>query len=46
MSIAALLVLVPYVSAVMATKPFGGVSQEYFGDLGDSLFTLFQVMDR
>jgi voltage-gated sodium channel len=33
-----------YVSAVMATKLFSGVSPEYFGDLGDSLFTLFQVM--
>nr|WP_228708415.1 ion transporter [Amycolatopsis keratiniphila] len=43
-SIAALLVLVLYVSAVMATKLFSGVSPEYFGDLGDSLFTLFQVM--
>lgn len=43
-SIATLLVLVLYVSAVMATKLFSGVSPEYFGDLGDSLFTLFQVM--
>ncbi|GLY71624.1 ion transporter [Amycolatopsis taiwanensis] len=43
-SIAALLVLVLYVSAVMATKLFSGVSPEYFGNLGDSLFTLFQVM--
>lgn len=43
-SIAALLILVLYVSAVMATKLFSGVSPEYFGDLGDSLFTLFQVM--
>lgn len=43
-SIAALLILVLYVFAVMATKLFSGVSPEYFGDLGDSLFTLFQVM--
>jgi voltage-gated sodium channel len=43
-SIATLLLLVLYVSAVMATKLFSGVSPEYFGDLGDSLFTLFQVM--
>ncbi|OLF09731.1 ion transporter [Actinophytocola xinjiangensis] len=43
-SIAALLLLVLYVSAVMATKLFSGLSPEYFGDLGDSLFTLFQVM--
>ncbi|SES44826.1 ion transporter [Lentzea albida] len=43
-SITALLSLVLYVSAVIATKLFSGVAPEYFGDLGDSLFTLFQVM--
>ncbi|MCR3753948.1 ion transporter [Lentzea californiensis] len=43
-SITALLALVLYVSAVIATKLFGTVAPEYFGDLGDSLFTLFQVM--
>ncbi|MDX3660063.1 ion transporter [Streptomyces sp. ID05-26A] len=43
-SITALLALVLYVSAVIATKLFGIVAPEYFGDLGDSLFTLFQVM--
>ncbi|MCK2240652.1 MULTISPECIES: ion transporter [unclassified Crossiella] len=43
-SIGALIVLVLYVSAVMATKLFSVASPEYFGDLGDSLFTLFQVM--
>lgn len=44
LSIAALLGLVIFVAGVMATKMFGGISGEDFGDLGTSLFTLFQVM--
>jgi len=36
--------LVLYVSAVMATKLFGGIAPEFFGSLGSSLFTLFQIM--
>jgi voltage-gated sodium channel len=43
-SIVGLLSLVMYVAAVMSTKLFGGTSPEYFGDLGASLWTLFQVM--
>lgn len=43
-SIVALLVLVLYVAAVMATKLFGRDAPVYFGDLGKSLFTLFQIM--
>jgi voltage-gated sodium channel len=43
-SIAALLGLIVFVAAVMATKLFGGISPDDFGDLGTSLFTLFQVM--
>lgn len=43
-SIIGLLLLVLYVSAVMATKLFGSISPELFGSLGASLFTLFQVM--
>ncbi|MFC5745770.1 ion transporter [Actinomadura rugatobispora] len=43
-SIAALLALVLYVAAVMASKLFGATTPEYFGDLPTSLFTLFQVM--
>jgi voltage-gated sodium channel len=43
-SIGALLGLVIYVAAVMATKLFGDISPEYFGDLGTTLFTLFQTM--
>nr|WP_106177676.1 ion transporter [Prauserella shujinwangii] len=43
-SIAALLGLVIFVAGVMATKLFGGIAPGDFGDLGTSLFTLFQVM--
>jgi len=43
-SIVGLMALVPYVSAVLATNLFGAVAPEFFGDLGASLFTLFQVL--
>jgi voltage-gated sodium channel len=43
-SIGLLLLLVYYVSAVMATKLFGGTHPELFGSLGASTYTLFQVM--
>ena len=43
-SIIGLMTLVLYVSAVMATKLFGAIAPEYFGNLGATLFTLFQVM--
>ncbi|SDP41721.1 ion transporter [Lentzea jiangxiensis] len=43
-SITALLTLVLYVSGIIATKLFSEVAPKHFGDLGDSLFTLFQVM--
>ncbi|NUT34257.1 MAG: ion transporter [Hamadaea sp.] len=43
-SIAALLVLVLYVAGVMATKLFSRTAPEYFGNLGESVFTLFQIM--
>jgi voltage-gated sodium channel len=43
-SIAALLALIIYVAAVMATKLFGPAAPEFFGTLGASLFSLFQVM--
>lgn len=43
-SIVGLLLLVIYVGAVMATKLFGESTPQYFGDLGTSLWTLFQVM--
>jgi voltage-gated sodium channel len=43
-SIGLLLSLIIYVAGVMATKLFGEISPHYFGDLGTTLFTLFQVM--
>lgn len=43
-SIAALLAIVFYVGAVMATMLFGEQFPEAFGDLGRSLFSLFQIM--
>lgn len=48
-SIAALLALIFYVGAVMATKLFADVEygpekERFFGDLGSSLISLFQVM--
>jgi voltage-gated sodium channel len=43
-SIGALLALIIYVAAVMATKLFGAIAPHFFGDLGTTLFTLFQTM--
>lgn len=43
-SIFGLMALVLYVSAVMATKLFSAIAPEFFGSLGASMFTLFQVM--
>jgi voltage-gated sodium channel len=43
-SIVVLLVLLFYVAAVMATNLFGQGFPDWFGSLGASLYTLFQVM--
>jgi len=43
-SITALMCLVFYVFAVMATKLFGEAFPEWFGGLGASAYTLFQIM--
>ena len=43
-SIVALMLLIFYVAAVMATKLYGGVAPEKFGNLGACFFTLFQLM--
>lgn len=43
-AVGALLVLVIYVSAVIATGLFSKAAPDYFGHLGTSLFTLFQAM--
>jgi voltage-gated sodium channel len=43
-SIVVLMALVFYVFAVMATKLYGETFPEWFGNLGASLYTLFQIM--
>lgn len=43
-SVASLLALVIFVAGVMATKLFGAIAPLYFGDLGTTFFTLFQIM--
>lgn len=43
-SIAALLALILYIAAVMATNLFGAVAPDDFGNLPTTLFTLFQTM--
>jgi voltage-gated sodium channel len=43
-SIALVLLLFYYVGAVVTTKMFGAAFPEWFGNIGRSLYTLFQVM--
>jgi voltage-gated sodium channel len=43
-SVCAIIGLIFYVSAVIATRLYGDAFPEWFGTLGDSVFTLFQVM--
>ena len=43
-SIALVLILIYYVFAVMATKIFGAAFPEWFGSIGASFYTLFQIM--
>ena len=43
-SIVAVLLLVFYVGAVMATKLFGSDFPDWFGSIGASMYTLFQIM--
>jgi voltage-gated sodium channel len=43
-SVSAIIGIIFYVSAVIATKLFAGQFPELFGDLGRTAFTLFQVM--
>ncbi len=43
-SIAMVLMIIYYVFAVIATKLFAAAHPEWFGDIGLSLYTLFQVM--
>jgi len=43
-SIALVLLLIYYVFAVIATNLFAATNPEWFGDIGRSLYTLFQIM--
>ena len=43
-SIAAVLLLLFYVFAVIATNLFGDSHPQWFGSIGESLYTLFQIM--
>lgn len=43
-SIAGVMVLLYYVSAVLSTKLFGERFPEWFGSIGGSMYTLFQIM--
>ncbi len=43
-TVALLLLLIFYISAVMATKLFGEAFPAWFGTIGESMYSLFQVM--
>ncbi len=43
-TVIALLSLIFYISAVMATKLFGQAFPQWFGTIGESLYSLFQIM--
>lgn len=43
-SVIALMALIFYVAAVMSTKLFGHAFPDWFGSIGASLFTLFQIV--
>ncbi|NBD74038.1 ion transporter [Patescibacteria group bacterium] len=44
LAVAGILLLIFYVAGVMATKLFGEAFPEFFGSLGASLYSLFQIM--
>lgn len=43
-SVFLLMGIIFYIGSVMATKLFGGAFPEWFGDLGSSAYSLFQIM--
>ncbi len=43
-TVALLLMLIFYVAAVMATKLFGATFPDWFGTIGGSMYSLFQIM--
>lgn len=44
MSVFVLMALIFYIAGVMATKLFGDTFPDWFGTLGESLYSLFQIM--
>ena len=44
LSIVALISLIFYISAVLATNLFGSAFEEWFGTIGASMYSLFQIM--
>jgi voltage-gated sodium channel len=44
LTIAGLLTLLFYISAIMATQLYGEAFPQWFGSLGESFYTLFQIM--
>ena len=44
MSVGAIILLLFYVSSVLTTNYFGAVFPQWFGSIGESMYTLFQVM--
>ncbi|MFC4290843.1 ion transporter [Sphingorhabdus arenilitoris] len=43
-SVVVLLLLIFYIAAVMATKLFGAAFPQWFGTIGESFYSLFQIM--
>jgi len=44
MSVGAIIMLLFYVSAVLTTNYFGAAFPQWFGSIGESMYTLFQIM--
>lgn len=44
MSVGSMILLIFYISSVLTTNFFGGQFDAWFGDIGRSMFTLFQIM--
>jgi len=44
LSVGSIIILIFYVSAVLSTNFFGNEFEQWFGNIGRSMFTLFQIM--
>ena len=44
LSVGSIIILIFYVSAVLSTNFFGDEFEPWFGNIGSSMFTLFQIM--